>query len=620
LRRGVIRLGDQIKDIWFRDITSRIPPISTASYIVYTDGKMYYAKNGSSGQIEYSDADASKVIQYAVDQVNALGGGKVVIGRGKYPVTSIITVKDNVVLEGEGWNATTLFKYPADSRFGPVLFITGKNIVVRDLAVDGNYTTVPPNRDNLDVQNIVVGNAQYVLIERILSTRSGGYTLTIGQDISNLNKNQNAPPFAPVYDMIVRDSIFFPGKKTYGVGFDGLHIFGSRRIAVVNNIVIDTGDDWIGIGADANYPASDILIMGNIVYTDYSRGVVLHTGTAGETPATNIIRNIFVINNIMRGNGGMFSIAPDSPKCGNCTDFASDIYLIGNVGNSIYLTSAKNIYIVDNVIYGSITLADAHYSYPSYGYGDLHDVYLIGNKIYNAISNKILGSGARIYNIHIYDNYFEFCGDIIYLTYGNNYFIKRNSFVGCSTQGCHIVISSSVSNIVMEGNIHYLAQYAHILLNEYFTGSDVFIQSNYFSSDIGSNIIIRAGSGIYIQNNIIRKDVYLSVSGYGPPSNVFFERNVVLPGVSVVDQLGVAVKKYNRGYTTENSGVATIPAGSTRVTVSHGLALTPTKFQITPLGQPPGKLWVENITSTSFDIVTDTAPTVDLKVSWYAEV
>jgi len=64
LRRGVIRLGDQIKDIWFRDITSRIPPISTASYIVYTDGSKYYVKNGSTGVIEYSSADRYDVVKY----------------------------------------------------------------------------------------------------------------------------------------------------------------------------------------------------------------------------------------------------------------------------------------------------------------------------------------------------------------------------------------------------------------------------------------------------------------------------------------------------------------------------------------------------------------------------
>jgi parallel beta-helix repeat protein len=80
------------------------------------------------------------------------------------------------------------------------------------------------------------------------------------------------------------------------------------------------------------------------------------------------------------------------------------------------------------------------------------------------------------------------------------------------------------------------------------------------------------------------------------------------------------IVKSNYGYDTEKSGVATITANSTRVTVSHGLVSAPSKVLITPLGQPAGKLWVENITSTGFDIVTDTAPTTNLNIAWYAEV
>jgi hypothetical protein len=70
----------------------------------------------------------------------------------------------------------------------------------------------------------------------------------------------------------------------------------------------------------------------------------------------------------------------------------------------------------------------------------------------------------------------------------------------------------------------------------------------------------------------------------------------------------------------KNYGTATISAGSTRVTVSHGLATAPSVVQITPRAYPSGKLWVENITSTSFDIVTDTAPTANLSIGWYAEI
>ena len=89
---------------------------------------------------------------------------------------------------------------------------------------------------------------------------------------------------------------------------------------------------------------------------------------------------------------------------------------------------------------------------------------------------------------------------------------------------------------------------------------------------------------------------------------------------SPLSLVGSNIVKRNKGYVTENSSVVTLPANSTSVTVEHGLAKVPLKVLITPLGQPPGKLWVENITDTSFDIVTDTAPSADLKIAWYAEL
>ena len=74
----------------------------------------------------------------------------------------------------------------------------------------------------------------------------------------------------------------------------------------------------------------------------------------------------------------------------------------------------------------------------------------------------------------------------------------------------------------------------------------------------------------------------------------------------------------NTEYRSENRGVVTIAAGSTRVTVSHELVAAPSKVLVTPYGN--AKIWVENITSTSFDIVTDTAPSSNLNIAWYAEV
>jgi len=79
------------------------------------------------------------------------------------------------------------------------------------------------------------------------------------------------------------------------------------------------------------------------------------------------------------------------------------------------------------------------------------------------------------------------------------------------------------------------------------------------------------------------------------------------------------ILKRNKGYPTEASGSATIPANSTSVTVNHGLALAPSKVLVTPAGNL-GAVWVENITSTSFTIRCSTAPAAVTTVYWYAEV
>jgi len=110
-----------------------------------------------------------------------------------------------------------------------------------------------------------------------------------------------------------------------------------------------------------------------------------------------------------------------------------------------------------------------------------------------------------------------------------------------------------------------------------------------------NNVMLRNIYGIYTQNSI-----YISGSTVFMGNVRFVNRNT------------------NVEYRSDNSGVATISAGSTRVTVTHNLITTPTKVFVTPFGNV--KVWVENITSTSFDIVTDTAPTSDIQVAWYAKV
>ena len=93
------------------------------------------------------------------------------------------------------------------------------------------------------------------------------------------------------------------------------------------------------------------------------------------------------------------------------------------------------------------------------------------------------------------------------------------------------------------------------------------------------------------------------------PPVVYFDSSINFSNINIV---GGTI-------TTKNSGVATIGANATSVTVNHGLVCTPSKVLITPLAQPSGSIWVSGITSSQFTINISSAPTANLPVAWYAE-
>jgi len=70
----------------------------------------------------------------------------------------------------------------------------------------------------------------------------------------------------------------------------------------------------------------------------------------------------------------------------------------------------------------------------------------------------------------------------------------------------------------------------------------------------------------------------------------------------------------------KTSGVATLPAGSTSVTVAHGLVTTPKVVKVTPRDTAVGACAVTARDATNFTIEVSTAPTVDVEIDWEAEV
>jgi len=122
--------------------------VADANYIIFKDASTYYAKNGTTGAIDYSGTNASQIIQTTIDSMP--NGTMLKLRNGIYEIDTRITVSKPIILEGEGaiWGAggdyatgTVLkamtlgmdvcwIEYTAD-------YSDSQGTVLRDFAIDG---------------------------------------------------------------------------------------------------------------------------------------------------------------------------------------------------------------------------------------------------------------------------------------------------------------------------------------------------------------------------------------------------------------------------------------------------------------------------------------------------
>jgi hypothetical protein len=86
--------------------------VEDASYIIFKDGSTYYAKNGTTGSIDYVSLNATSVFQDAIDSIYSDpdgGGGLIFVKSGIYYTNCpILIAKGHISLRGEGQFATIL--------------------------------------------------------------------------------------------------------------------------------------------------------------------------------------------------------------------------------------------------------------------------------------------------------------------------------------------------------------------------------------------------------------------------------------------------------------------------------------------------------------------------------
>ncbi len=234
----------------------------------------------------------------------------------------------------------------------------------------------------------------------------------------------------------------------------------------------------------------------------------------------------------------------------------------------------------------------------------------------------IEASGQQFANCHFYNN-----GRYGVFFDGNG---SRVAFVSCKISGSNQHGMNLDSTNGGFGDVKIFAMsfqnngdsahntYDHIIIQG--PGGNGIARPLIIGCEFNSTVGNKARYGVNLGSNP-SQDALIAGNAFGPNANF---------GTAKINGVGSAsfpaMIRDNQNWITENSGTATINSGATSVTVTHGLAVTPTLDDISVvLGEnptnDPGNVWVDTITATQFNINCRNDPGAsNLDVAWQAVV
>jgi len=412
----------------------------------------------------------------------------------------------------------------------------------------------------------------------------------------------------------------------------------------------------IGGGIYPGAPDYTVWREGNNYFAKNASGVVEFSGTN----ATQVIRN--AMQNAENNGGGTILLKAGIYECGNI-DFCSNVDVKGEgisatiliaTGTYIfrwtdYSQPKENITICDLTLKGSTGTSDLIYTYND---TDHFQVTVKNLRVINVRFTNFYAMAfhaGNVYNLQVINCIFDnpqtnadslaFDGEQI--TVRDCQFVRDAASALTSGGAEHVKIVHNYFNftgadvggaIRLEG---WGRDYVDVLIdgNTLLHGklglttepnnksfSQIIITNNYiYNASLGLNNAVGSGAtyeNVLISNNYIEYSVAFAL--YGAADNITISDNIFVGSVSFYEYTGAItnlIVKKNHGFTTENSGTATITA-STTVTFNHGLAGTPdvvlVGWQDTGYGT-----WSWSANSTHITITVTNSGTYDF--SWYAE-
>jgi len=246
------------------------PPLHEADYIIGVyNSTHYYAKNGTTGEIEFCGTNASQVTNNAISAIESKGG-IIFIKAGTYELSNSIIGKSNIEIIGEGGTILSVSTHITPIKFGDGTNLV-QNFTIKHLTINlGNQVPVDDwygiwlnYVDNFRIENVEIYGQQ---------PATGIRTAAIAMDKATNGVVSKCHIHNTVNGIVPRWS-------------------GTKKIIITDNIVHDIN---IHDGIVPYQTDGDISIVGNIVY-GCNRSGILIDGGVGSTRNNNTV----VIGNVV---------------------------------------------------------------------------------------------------------------------------------------------------------------------------------------------------------------------------------------------------------------------------------------------------------------------------------
>jgi hypothetical protein len=246
------------------------------------------------------------------------------------------------------------------------------------------------------------------------------------------------------------------------------------------------------------------------------------------------------------------------------------------------------------------------------------------------------GTGTfRVYNVNVSNNIGYYMGqsfiraqNVIECVFKGNVVDTYGVLGGDNAYTIGYDVNTGADSCIVDGNIAINPANPYVAMHIAFAAR-MRIVNNYLKSPVPDGqaaLLMLSCTHGFVSGNILINTLGPGLQlDSGCVSNQVQNNDVLITAVTPISNGGTAtVFLNNNGYVSKKTGTATIAATGTTVLVTHGLTSATAgqvKVTITPTSNytPAAQVWVDTITSTTFNIRVDAGVTSNSTFQWTAE-